>query len=122
MLDILISEASDTSSRMPPSVEIFKSFRVGLEDPCYKVLTAALRKYNIQADWRQYELYIVYGDKERAIGLDEIPLAIFKDLDREGRKPTFMLRRLSRAEARREVSGAATSAAILAQSNFGSGI
>ncbi|KAK6381245.1 uncharacterized protein PV06_09193 [Exophiala oligosperma] len=78
-----------------PSVEIFKSFRVGLEDPCYKVLPAALRKYNIQADWRQYALYIVYGDQERCVGLEEKPLALFKDLDKEGKKPMFMLRKLA---------------------------
>jgi len=78
-----------------PSVEIFKSFRVGLEDPCYKVLPAALRKYNIQSDWRQYALYIVYGDQERCVGLEEKPLALFKDLDKEGKKPMFMLRRLA---------------------------
>lgn len=77
-----------------PSVEIFKSFRVSLEDPCYKVLPAALRKYNIDADWRQYALYIVYGDQERCVGLEEKPLALFKELDRDGKKPMFMLRRL----------------------------
>ena len=78
-----------------PSVEIFKSFKVGLEDPCYKVLPAALHKYNIQADWRQYALYIVYGDQERCVGLEEKPLALFKVLDREGKKPMFMLRKLA---------------------------
>lgn len=75
------------------SVEIFKSFRVSMEDPCYKVLPAALKRYNIQADWRQYALYIVHGDQERCLGLDEKPLILFKQLDREGRKPMFMLRR-----------------------------
>lgn len=74
---------------------IFKSFRVALDDPCWKVLPAALRKYNIQADWRQYALYIVYGDQERCVGLEEKPLALFKDLDREGKKPMFMLRKLA---------------------------
>src|SRR5205823_5073375 len=44
----------DTSADSGPSVEIFKSFRVGLDGPCYKVLPAALRKYKIQADWREY--------------------------------------------------------------------
>lgn len=78
-----------------PSVQIFKSFRVALDDPCWRVLPAALRKYNIQADWRQYALYIVYGDQERCVGLDEKPLALFKDLDREGKKPMFMLRKLA---------------------------
>ena len=76
-----------------PSVEIFKSFKVSMEDPCHKVLPAALKKYNIQADWRQYALYIVHGDQERCLGRDEKPLILFKQLDREGRKPMFMLRR-----------------------------
>lgn len=101
---------AEASSRRPPrnefddpsgasgggssnSVEIFKSFRVSMEDPCYKVLPAALKRYNIQADWRQYALYIVHGDQERCLGLDEKPLILFKQLDREGRKPMFMLRR-----------------------------
>jgi protein STE50 len=88
-------DRDQSSSGDTPSVEIFKSFRVGLEDPCYKVLPAALRKYNIQADWRQYALYIVYGDQERCVGLEEKPLALFKDLDREGKKPMFMLRKLA---------------------------
>lgn len=73
--------------------DIFKSFRVSMEDPCRKVLPAALKRYNIQADWRQYALYIVHGDQERCLGLEEKPLILFKQLDREGRKPMFMLRR-----------------------------
>ncbi|KAL9105760.1 MAG: hypothetical protein Q9227_009108 [Pyrenula ochraceoflavens] len=84
--------ASDSNAN---SVEIFKSFRVGLEDPCYKVLPAALRKYNIQADWRQYALYIVFGDQERCVGLEEKPLSLFKQYDKEGKKPMFMLRKLA---------------------------
>lgn len=76
-----------------PQVEIFKSFRVSIEDPCYKVLPVALKRYNIADDWRQYALYIVYGDQERCLGLDEKPLLLFKQLDREGRKPMFMLRK-----------------------------
>jgi protein STE50 len=82
-----------SSGNSQSSVEIFKSFRVSMEDPCYKVLPAALKRYNIQADWRQYALYIVHGDQERCLGLDEKPLILFKQLDREGRKPMFMLRR-----------------------------
>lgn len=78
-----------------PSAEIFKSFRVSMDDPCYKVLPAALKKYNINADWKQYALYIVYGDEERCLELEEKPLILFKQLDREGRKPTFMLRKIA---------------------------
>ncbi|KAH6680761.1 BcSTE50, mitogen-activated protein kinase [Halenospora varia] len=77
------------------SVEIFKSFRVSMEDPCYKVLPAALKKYNINAPWEQYALYIVYGDKERCLGMEEKPLILFKQLDKEGKKPMFMLRKLT---------------------------
>lgn len=87
-----IDDPSGSASR-DPQVEIFKSFRVSMEDPCHKVLPAALRKYNIQADWRQYALYIVHGDQERCLGLEEKPLILFKQLDREGRKPMFMLRK-----------------------------
>ncbi|KAI9746887.1 MAG: Adaptor for signal transduction [Lichina confinis] len=81
----------------PPSVEIFKSFRVSMEDPCYKVLPAALERYRINADWREYALYIVHGDEERCLQLDEKPLILFKQLDREGRKPMFMLRKINAA-------------------------
>ncbi len=85
--------SSGGSTRNEPSVEIFKSFRVSMEDPCEKVLPAALKKYNINADWKNYALYIVYGDQERCLGLREKPLILFKQLDKEGRKPMFMLRR-----------------------------
>ena len=86
-------DSPQSGGREAPSVEIFKSFRVSMEDPCYKVLPAALKKYNINADWKQYALYIVFGDQERCLGLDEKPLILFKQLDKEGRKPMFMLRR-----------------------------
>lgn len=90
-----LRDATNEQSSDDYTSQIFKSFRVALDDPCYKVLPAALRKYNIQADWRQYALYIVYGDQERCVGLEEKPLALFKDLDREGKKPMFMLRKLA---------------------------
>jgi hypothetical protein len=64
-----------------------------MDDPCHKVLPAALKKYNINADWKQYALYIVYGDQERCLGLEERPLILFKQLEKEGRKPMFMLRK-----------------------------
>lgn len=69
-----------------------------MEDPCYKVLPAALKKYNINAPWEQYALYIVYGDKERCLGMDEKPLILFKQLDKEGKKPMFMLRKINSAD------------------------
>jgi hypothetical protein len=89
--------APDTPSSNA-SVEIFKSFRVSMDDPCYKVLPAALKKYQINAPWDQYALYIVYGDQERCLGLDEKPLILFKQLDKEGKKPMFMLRKTNNAQ------------------------
>ncbi|KAF2646426.1 RA-domain-containing protein [Massarina eburnea CBS 473.64] len=90
------SNQAGTPAQTPstnPQVEIFKSFRVSIDDPCHKVLPVALKKYNITADWRQYALYIVHGDQERCLGLNERPLILFKQLDKEGRKPMFMLRK-----------------------------
>ncbi|CAK7264813.1 Mitogen-activated protein kinase adapter protein MST50 [Sporothrix epigloea] len=80
------------------TVEIFKSFRVGMDDPCYKVLPAALRRYQITGPPDQYALYIVYGDQERCLALNEKPLIIFKQLDKEGKKPMFMLRKTANAD------------------------
>lgn len=102
--------APDTPSSNA-SVEIFKSFRVSMDDPCYKVLPAALRKYQINAPWDQYALYIVYGDQERCLGLDEKPLILFKQLDKEGKKPMFMLRKTNNAQV--DLSGDAPGSAGL---------
>jgi hypothetical protein len=90
--------APETPGASNASVEIFKSFRVSMDDPCYKVLPAALKKYQINAPWDQYALYIVYGDQERCLGLDEKPLILFKQLDKEGKKPMFMLRKTNNAQ------------------------
>lgn len=70
-----------------------KSFRVSMDEPCHKVLPVALRKYQIEDDWRQYSLYIVHGNNERCLGLEEKPLILFKQLASEGKKPMFMLRK-----------------------------
>ncbi|PHH84040.1 hypothetical protein CDD83_2592 [Cordyceps sp. RAO-2017] len=88
----------DTPNTSNASVEIFKSFRVSMDDPCHKVLPAALKKYQINAPWDQYALYIVYGDQERCLGMDEKPLILFKQLDKEGKKPMFMLRKTNNAQ------------------------
>lgn len=86
------------TSNSNASVEIFKSFRVSMDDPCHKVLPAALKKYQINAPWDQYALYIVYGDQERCLGMEEKPLILFKQLDKEGKKPMFMLRKTNSAQ------------------------
>ena len=70
-----------------------KSFRVSMEEPCHKVLPVALKKYSIQDDPSEYSLYIVHGDEERCLGMDEKPLILFKQLANDGKKPMFMLRK-----------------------------
>jgi hypothetical protein len=109
--------APDTPNTSNASVEIFKSFRVSMDDPCYKVLPAALKKYQINAPWDQYALYIVYGDQERCLGLDEKPLILFKQLDKEGKKPMFMLRKTNNAQV--DLSGEAPGSAGLSASARG---
>lgn len=59
-------ERSGASSRAGSAIDNpYKSFRVTLDDPCYKVLPAALKKYKINDDWRQYALFICYGSNGR---------------------------------------------------------
>jgi len=44
------------------STDNLKSFKVSLEDPAWKVLPAALRKYKINNDdWQNYAMFICYG-------------------------------------------------------------
>ncbi|KAK4684078.1 protein STE50, partial [Tremellales sp. Uapishka_1] len=71
-----------------------KSFRVTLEDPCWKVLPAALKKYKINDDWKMYALFICFGNTERCLSYDEKPLMLFQQLKERGNKPVFMLRHI----------------------------
>lgn len=91
----IIQSPNQSSNETPtPSSAIFKNFRIGTEDPCSKLLPAALKTYNIDAPWEQYALYVVCGDKERCLGMDEKPRVIFKELEDEGLKPRFLLREI----------------------------
>ena len=96
-------------NKIPP----LKSIRAGIDDPCYKILPYAVRKHaatllskGCPLDWRHYALYIVFGDQERALGLDEKPLAIFRDLDRAGKNPVFMFRKIPQPEGKEVKSDA----------------
>ena len=95
--EISISSKGLNQSSAPSSgrndVEIFKSFRVGMEEPTVRVLPEALKKYNISADPKDYSLFIVCGDEEKELEPDDKPLRLFKDDIRDGKKPMFMLRK-----------------------------
>lgn len=53
---------SDKSKAKDAAHSAAKSFRVTLEDPCWKVLPAALKKYKINDDWKMYALFICFGN------------------------------------------------------------
>nr|CAG8435794.1 9000_t:CDS:2 [Entrophospora candida] len=73
-------------------------FRVSLEDPCYKVLPSALKKYKVHDDWRKYALFICFGSKdnpvERCLSYDEKPLLLFQKLKEANQNPVFMLKNI----------------------------
>ncbi|TFY73599.1 hypothetical protein EWM64_g10413 [Hericium alpestre] len=81
------------------SSDNLKSFKVSLEDPAWKVLPAALRKYKINNDdWQNYAMFICYGPPnnriERCLSYDEKPLLLFQKLKDAQKNPVFMLKHI----------------------------
>ena len=62
---LLVNGSSNPSKSQPrrqESSDNLKSFKVSLEDPAWKVLPAALKKYKINNDdWQNYAMFICYG-------------------------------------------------------------
>ncbi|KAF7317902.1 hypothetical protein MKEN_00878200 [Mycena kentingensis (nom. inval.)] len=76
-----------------------KSFKVSLDDPTWKVLPAALKKYRINNDnWENYAMFICYGSTgnriERCLSYDEKPLLLFQRLKDAKKNPVFMLKHI----------------------------
>ncbi|KAJ7576885.1 hypothetical protein C8J56DRAFT_1007330 [Mycena floridula] len=81
------------------STDNLKSFKVSLEDPTWKVLPAALKKYRINNDnWENYAMFICYGSPgnriERCLSYDEKPLLLFQKLKDAKKNPVFMLKHI----------------------------
>ncbi|KAG9125794.1 Adaptor for signal transduction [Ceratobasidium sp. 392] len=72
----------------------YKSFKVTLDDPCWKVLPAALKKYKISDDWQHYAMFICYGNTDRCLSYDEKPLLLFQKLKDANKNPVFTLRHI----------------------------
>ncbi|ORX34205.1 hypothetical protein BD324DRAFT_637089 [Kockovaella imperatae] len=87
-------DSTDKSKAKDAARSAAKSFRVTLDDPCWRVLPAALRKYRINDDWKMYALFICFGNTERCLSYDEKPLMLFQKLKEGGQKPVFMLRHM----------------------------
>lgn len=75
-----------------PVSEPLKQLRASTDDPCSKILQAAMKRHKLNDDWRNYALVICYGDQERILELDEKPVQIFKELRENGKHPAIMLR------------------------------
>lgn len=85
--------------RQESSENLNKSFKVTLEDPTWKVLPAALKKYRINNDnWQSYAMFICYGSPgnriERCLSYDEKPLLLFQKLKDAKKNPVFMLKHI----------------------------
>lgn len=88
-----------SGSRGENSSDNLKSFKVSLDDPTWKVLPAALKKYKINNDnWQNYAMFICYGAPnqriERCLSYDEKPLLLFQKLKDGKKNPVFMLKHI----------------------------
>ncbi|KAH3674858.1 hypothetical protein WICMUC_003061 [Wickerhamomyces mucosus] len=84
--------SATTLNSSKPVLEPLKQLRASTDDPCSKILQAAMKRHKLNDDWRNYALVICYGDKERILELDEKPVLIFKELKERGEHPAIMLR------------------------------
>jgi hypothetical protein len=78
---VSITDSPNPSSTAAPkpqqesSDNLNKSFKVTLDDPTWKVLPAALKKYRINNDnWQSYAMFICYGSPGENVGS---PLNVF---------------------------------------------
>ncbi|KAG8220876.1 hypothetical protein J3R82DRAFT_2373 [Butyriboletus roseoflavus] len=91
--------SSSAKTNRQESSDNLKSFKVSLEDPTWKVLPAALKKYKINNDnWQNYAMFICYGSAgnriERCLSYDEKPLLLFQKLKDAKKNPVFMLKHI----------------------------
>ncbi|KAG7901456.1 hypothetical protein KL935_002522 [Ogataea polymorpha] len=80
--------------------EPLKQLRAKTEDPCHKILQAAMKRHNLHvSDWKKYALVIVYGgDQERVLGYDEKPVVVYRELQELGLNPSIMLRQVEESD------------------------
>ncbi|KAF5353073.1 hypothetical protein D9758_008752 [Tetrapyrgos nigripes] len=79
---------------------LIKSFKISKDDPVWKVLPAALKKYNIGVDqWESFVLFICYflhGKRiDRCLSYDEKPLLLFQNMKKAKEEPVFMLKHVN---------------------------
>ncbi|KAF9462929.1 hypothetical protein BDZ94DRAFT_1219040 [Collybia nuda] len=94
-----LNQSAPKPQKQESSENLNKSFKVSLEDPTWKVLPAALKKYRINNDnWQSYAMFICYGSTgnriERCLSYDEKPLLLFQKLKDAKKNPVFMLKHI----------------------------
>ena len=95
-VDALFAAADETNA----AESIMKTFRIGLSDPCYKVLPITLEKYNIpEKDWNLFAFSIDYNKNgvshQLRLNPEESLLSVFKKLQEDGVSPQVMLRKFN---------------------------
>lgn len=93
-------EQIENNSNDDPGNDTLRQLRAKTEDPCYKILQAAMRSHRLdRSEWRNYVLVICYGgDKERVLRYDEKPVVVFKELNELGLSPSLMLRQVEETD------------------------
>ncbi|KZV92373.1 RA-domain-containing protein [Exidia glandulosa HHB12029] len=90
-----VNTAPTSAESAAATSDNLKSFKVSLDDPAWKVLPAALKKYKINNDdWQNYAMFICYGNTERCLSYDEKPLLLFQKLKEAKKNPVFMLKHI----------------------------
>ena len=65
----LVANPAPPRPQRQDSQDNLKSFKVSLDDPAWKVLPAALKKYKINNDdWQNYAMFICYGAPGASFG------------------------------------------------------
>ncbi|PVU93666.1 hypothetical protein BB561_003122 [Smittium simulii] len=102
--DTFIPQIKQSNSVSIPATshnEAFKSFKIAMDHTCHKVLPLALKKYNINDDFKNYRLSIrtITSGKqvEHVLDYNEKPLELFHKLKNKGLSPIFVLKRLRNA-------------------------
>ena len=82
-----------TSPSQPPKGSI-PCWKFRKEDKCFQIIIMVLRKNGREAeDWPLYELFLVYDGGKQWLGHCDKPLAMWKELEKNGKNPRFSLHR-----------------------------
>ncbi|KLO10195.1 kinase-like protein [Schizopora paradoxa] len=82
------------NTNLPTFSEVLKGFKASIEDPVWKILPYALKKYASKVndkEWRNYAIIIRYDSKERCLSYDDKLLLLFQMLKNAKKNPDVYL-------------------------------